>query len=402
MWRWLLAATVCIGTAATQDVLLSDRERIEVALRDGSIVVARGFQGDARGGYVLETATGRRQVAPEDLVALYGVAATPAELLQARLAGGDTLYGALAGGDDAGQRIELITPVFGRLALAIDRLDALLQPAVEATELSLPAGVDEALFVPTAGGYDVVAGTLHRCGAQGILFQPAAADTATWFGPSAFAGLRLSGAVPRATPRACTLLTRTADRVGVELRSAGATGFAVELEDGTRHDVRHGDVACLTFHEGLVHLSDLTPREVFESGYDGDVVLPWQRDRSAVGGVLSAAGRSHAKGLGVHSRSRLSFEVPAGATHFWTRIAIDDSAAELPLRAHAVARLSLGGSEVFVAEDLRPGETPRDSGRIAVKPGDTLVLDVDFGQGRDLGDRVDWLTPVFFVEPRRS
>ncbi|MCK5943338.1 MAG: hypothetical protein KAI24_15260, partial [Planctomycetes bacterium] len=86
-----------------------------------------------------------------------------------------------------------------------------------------------------------------------------------------------------------------------------------------------------------------------------------------------------------------------GATHLRTAVAFDDSVAELPLRAHAVARLLRNDRVVFEVEDLAPGQPPRDAGLQVVEPGDTITLEVDFGEGRDLGDRVDWLLPLFLL-----
>jgi hypothetical protein len=37
---------------------------------------------------------------------------------------------------------------------------------------------------------------------------------------------------------------------------------------------------------------------------------------------------------------------------------------------------------------------------LKVRSGQQLALEVDFGAGRDLGDRVDWLSPVFLPAGR--
>ncbi len=108
-------------------------------------------------------------------------------------------------------------------------------------------------------------------------------------------------------------------------------------------------------------------------------------------------GRAFGRGLGVHSKSRLSFRVPKGATHLWARVALDDTASELPVRAHAQARVLRAGKLVFEVDQLRPGEPPRDTGLLPVEAGETVTFEVDFGQGRDLGDRVNWLLPIFLL-----
>jgi hypothetical protein len=107
------------------------------------------------------------------------------------------------------------------------------------------------------------------------------------------------------------------------------------------------------------------------------------------------ADRAHGKGLGVHSRSRLSFTVPPGNARFWTRVGLDDSAAELRVEANADVRVLVNGKCVFEQVGLTAGRPPQDTGLLSVRPGDTVTLEADFGRGRELGDRVDWLSPVF-------
>ena len=46
---------------------------------------------------------------------------------------------------------------------------------------------------------------------------------------------------------------------------------------------------------------------------------------------------------------------------------------------------------------LTSGQQPQDTGLHAVEPGDSITLEVDFGNGRDLGDRIDWLLPMFLL-----
>ena len=146
-----------------------------------------------------------------------------------------------------------------------------------------------------------------------------------------------------------------------------------------------------------MHLSTLTPTRVVETGFDSEITWSWRRDRCVVGGELLAQGRAYGLGLGVLSRTRLSYKVPERATHFSTRVAFDDTVTELPIRAHAEVRVLHGNKLLFEAKDLAPGQAPRDVGMHAVQAGDTITLEVDFGRGRDIGDRVNWLLPMFLM-----
>ncbi|MBM4061645.1 MAG: hypothetical protein FJ265_11205 [Planctomycetes bacterium] len=368
----------------------------ELALASGEVLVATSIEGDPARGLDVESAQGRRRLQPGELLALQGAPALLVELPSAWLAGGDVVRGALAGGDAAGEHLELLSPCLGRVALATDRLQALVGPGAEAAAaLPLPPGVGEAIVQRAAFGYDLLAGAVHQFGERGVSFQPDGDGGPRWFRLQDLVGLRIADPAPRAAPAGAFLRTRTGDHLGVRVRAFTKSGLLAELESGAPLDVRRADVASLVFASVGTFLSDLEPAEVAESGFDGDAVLPWRRDLNVLGAPLVAAGRTCGKGLGVHSRSRLAFVVPAGVRHFWTRVAIDDSAAGLPLRAHADARVYVNDARRFEAQGLLAGRPVRDSGLLPVAPGDRVVLEVDFGEGRDLGDRVDWLLPVF-------
>lgn len=370
---------------------------LELDLRGGKQLVATSLSGTPEQGFTAMVAGKSRRLTPGELVAIRAANALAPELLRVELAGGDLIHGAIAGGDANGNKLELLSPVLGKIRVPIDRLAAVVQPGVHASDQILPEGVDEALFVSTGRGFDLVAGTLHRFGSQGVSFQAEGMESPRWHSPRRISALRLRGGVDREQPAQAILLTRAADRVGMKLSSCGKQGLQVILDTGQEVSVRWNDVACVCFSKDVVHLSSLTPTRVVETGFDSEITHSWLPDRCVVGGELLAQGRAYGLGLGVLSRSRLSFRVPEGATHFLTRVGIDDTAAELPVRAHAVARVLHGNKMLFEVKDLTPGQAPHDAGMHAVKGGDTITLEVDFGRGRDIGDRVNWLLPMFLM-----
>lgn len=393
-----LAATVVLsltGGAAAQVAPL------EVMLRDGTVLAARALTGDPSTGFVAELGAQRRRIDANDLVAVHGGPASVPPMPAAQLAGGDVVRGVVVDGDEAGNRFDLLSPVLGRVPIAVDRLEALVNAgAAPHPALRLPDGVGEALFVRAATGYDVVAGTLHQFGEAGVRFQPDGAP-ARWYRSEEYAALRLAEATPRAVRPPVALLTRTGDRVGVTLQRCTAEGASCTLEGGTAVTVKWGDVASLSFVSAAVFASDLTPSEVEESGYAGEVVHPWRRDHNALGAPLVTAGRTHGKGFGVHAQSRLCFQVPAGCERFWTRVGFDDSVAALRLEPQVDVRVLVNGKVVFEQKAMAANQQPHDTRLLPVRPGDTVALEVDFGRGRDLGDRVNWLSPVFLPAPPR-
>jgi hypothetical protein len=388
-WLPFLAASWALAAAGP-----AQQEPFEVALRDGRVWTASAITGDPGAGFDVVTAGERRHVDAEQVLLVHRASAQVAALPSVHLPDGDVVYGNLVGGDAAGNQVEVLSPVLGRLPLHIDRVSAIAAAGVRGPQrLRLPEGVGEAIFLRATIGYDVLAGSLHRCGERGLLFAPDGKDPA-WFATDAFVALRIGDPTPRRAPAGAWLTTRTGDRLGVSVRRLSATGLQCELDSGAMVELRAADLACLSFADVGTFLSDLPPVEVVESGFEAEVLHPWRRDQSALGDPLVVAGRTHGKGLGVHSRSRLVFEAPADAAHFWTRVGLDDSSPALGVTAKADVRVLIDGAVKFERRALGAGAA-QDTGLLPVRPGQRVALEVDFGPGRDIGDRVDWLSPVF-------
>lgn len=395
---------LAFGTSALAALAVALRAQgpaVELLLRDGSTAVVRDLQGAPDQGLEAQAKGQRIRFAAGDVVVLTGVAARAVDLPSAWLSNDEVVRGALAGGDSGGDRLQVVSPVLGRIDLPVERLAAFARSSeTHPLALRLPDGVGEALFRRAAVGFDLVAGTLHQFGEQGVKFQPDGAAAPRWFGLSEFVALRIADPALRATSAPVDLVTRAADRLGVVVRRFD--GDVVKCErDGVEFDVRLTDVACLSFAGPAIFASDLRPSNVVERGYDGDVVHPWQRDASCIGTPMVAAGRTHGKGLGVQAESRLSFVVPEGALHFRTLVALDDSSAELGVAADADVRVFVGDAVKFEHKGLASGVV-RDTGLVKVRAGDVVTLEAGFGKGRDIGDRVDWLSPMFlFAGGRR-
>lgn len=396
-----MAAAVLATACAT--ALAQAPGGFEVVLSSGTVLVVDSVRSNASGGIECTPKGGARRVVPAgELLAIHAAPVVLPSVSAAHLVGGEVVRGALVGGDRGGDRLDVLSPVLGTVPIPVDRLALWAGPEVPPLMLlALPEGVDEALFVRAKVGFDVIAGTVHQFGSAGVRFQPEDGEP-RWFGGNDFLALRLRPEPAPVTNPIAWLTTRTGDRLRVDRWQCDGETFVVAVQGGTELRLRSVDLASLTcLGGGAVYASDLEPSEVREAGVDGDVVHGWQRDLNVLGAPLQVAGRSHGKGLGVHSRSRLSFRVPMGAARFWTRVGLDDSVRALPLLPDVSVRIEVEGKVVFARDGLGAGQVV-DPGPLPVVAGSTVVLDVDVGRGRDLGDRVDWLSPVFLpAEARR-
>jgi hypothetical protein len=157
---------------------------------------------------------------------------------------------------------------------------------------------------------------------------------------------------------------------------------------GAAIDVPLGAVAALNLRQGrAVYLSDLEPRAYEHTPFLG-LSWPWVKDGSVAGRDLRLGGSSYDKGLGMHSRARLTYDLGGRYDWFDTLVGLDDRA----------GRRGRAGVEVVVdgkSQDLGwEGElTARDGPRavrIDVRQARELTLIVGFGRLGDVAAHVDW------------
>jgi hypothetical protein len=385
-------------------------------LRDGTEVTGTLHAvrpGAAAPELVLVTPAGERAVALADLVGgraeprpalgtdVGGVARSPVEL---RLAGGEVHCGAVLGGDPSGEWLELRSGSLGDVRVPLDRIALVLftgrlqQNDPRQFAAPRPGSTDETLFQRTRGGIDAIDGIVNRFTPEGVLFHWGGSDQPDVFRYEKLVAIAFRNAVAPKEQMAMRWLLRDGSLVDaapaalqdgrLRLTGAGGTGLAVDPSDVSAFAVRGA---------GHRFVSELTPKQVLETPYLGgpeDFLFPHQRDRSVSGGYLTVAGRSFVRGIGCHSKTVLTYDVPPGFTVLRTRVGIDDEARRLAVPGNVVFRVLVDGRQVAVAEGVRGGEAPRRLPDIPLAGAAEFTLEVDFGADFHLGDRADWLAPV--------
>jgi hypothetical protein len=116
---------------------------------------------------------------------------------------------------------------------------------------------------------------------------------------------------------------------------------------------------------------------------------PAQFNRNVVGQPLRVARQTYARGIGVHTRSTLVYELDGTFDTLALRVGMDDSAAPL---GEARASIVLDGKTLWQSGDqpLKPGTI---SGELAlpIKGGKRLELHADPTDRLDVQGRVDWI-----------
>lgn len=167
--------------------------------------------------------------------------------------------------------------------------------------------------------------------------------------------------------------------------------LTVDALFGARLAVPLSAVVSLRFLGGRAeYLSDLEAAEYRFTPFLG-TRWPLRRDRNVLGGPLRIAGREYAKGIGLHSRSRVTYDLQGGYRQFRATIGVDDSAGK---RGSVVFAVEVDGERRFTSDPLTGKSEALSIPPIDVSGKDRLTLIVDFGQFGDIRDHADWCDAV--------
>lgn len=169
------------------------------------------------------------------------------------------------------------------------------------------------------------------------------------------------------------------------LRVATSLGFDADLPLASDDPAAPGLAAIQVHSDRVVYLSDLEPAG---QRTDGLLHRPWPArfDRSVAGGPISLGGRVFEKGLGVHSRTELTYKLGGAYEAFAATIGIDDAVRP---RGSVLFRVLGDATVLYEGTQVTGSDRPRDI-LIDVTGVDLLTLVVDYGDDLDLSDHADW------------
>jgi hypothetical protein len=159
-----------------------------------------------------------------------------------------------------------------------------------------------------------------------------------------------------------------------------------------------GEVRGVRFRGGqMTYLSDLEPSRAEETPYFGRRT-PWRKDVNLAGGPLKMDGRTYERGLAVHSRSALTYDLGGRYATFEALVGFDELAGKA---GRVDCRVFADDKEVYANPDLR-ADAPPVRLRLPVAGAERLRLVVDFGPDQDTGDRVIWADARVYRKPPPS
>jgi hypothetical protein len=160
------------------------------------------------------------------------------------------------------------------------------------------------------------------------------------------------------------------------LRPEWGGSIDVPVASLSRLEVRNGK---------LVYLSDLKPAEERQVPYL-DTPFPLQLDRSAAGRPIRIAGRTYARGLGMHSRASVTYQLDGTYRAFAATAGIDDAVGDA---GSVIVRVYGDDKLLFESPILHGGDEPAQI-RVDLTKVLLLRLEVDYADNADAGDQADW------------
>ena len=123
-------------------------------------------------------------------------------------------------------------------------------------------------------------------------------------------------------------------------------------------------------------------------------IVAWVADKSWNNRPLRLDDKIYNRGLAVHSRCVLTYDLNGEYQTFRAILGFDEEAGD---RGRVVCRVLVDNQEQFAKPDFRAGEKSVPV-EVAVKGAKQLRLEVDFGEDEDVGDRVIWANARLYRE----
>lgn len=171
-------------------------------------------------------------------------------------------------------------------------------------------------------------------------------------------------------------------------RVTGGTAdqILLELADGTRIELPVADLAEIRFRsDRVLFLSDLEPA-VYEFEPFGTTRWPYRTNRSVANRPMQIGKQTFDRGIGMHSRSRLEYDLPPGFTQLAAIIGVDAAVAP---RGNVIFRIEADDKEIFNSGPVTGRDAPRTI-LVPIKDATRLALAIEFGEELDIADQANW------------
>ncbi len=379
-------SVVWVSTGAAQERIVTVRTVTEDALTGELIRLSTSD------GVLLRTVSGERRIPLADVVrvATATMVSTPDRRdLTLTLINGDRLHGRLVETVDETVAVDGID--FGRIRIALESIAGIdteraTQPAFRASVDWLDRSRNEAEDHILLSNGDVVSGLIVTMDADGIAVEGTLGETivphrrivAVRFAPMRAPVLHSPhGVITLRTSGRLTAGDLSWAGKVIEARLQGGQSIVLEAERIVRLDVIGGRWQWLSQHQPISF--EHTPMLSLDWAY--------ANDHNVLGGPISVAGKTFEHGIGVHSRSSLTYDLKGLYDAFVTSFGVDDDSGPF---ADVDVAVFVDGQRRFEKAHVRRGVL-HGPVRLDVKRAKRVSLLVDFGENGDVQDRFNWV-----------
>ena len=191
------------------------------------------------------------------------------------------------------------------------------------------------------------------------------------------------------------LALRTGQQLAGRLTALDAQTLGFELLGGGQVTAPRDAVAFLRYEQGrVVDLTRIEPTAAEDIPYF-DTALPYQVNQAIGGGEIRLFnGPGFDRGLSVHARSRLHYRLDGQYSNFRATLGLLEPGGRM---GNITARV-LGDGKVLWEQAGITAATDPITLDVDLAGVDRLVLEVDFGEGQNVGDRAAWCNPQLIRE----
>jgi len=197
-----------------------------------------------------------------------------------------------------------------------------------------------------------------------------------------------AASVPAGSAQAIVQLSNAMRLCGLPKSLAGSTAV-LDLPWNQSFELGRASVKSLAVLNGrAVPLTDLEPSQVEYTPFL-DRVLPYRKNESLTGGPLAIGAARFERGLCAHSGTKLAYELGGAFEKLRLQVGLQK---EDGARGQAVLRIK--GDDSILAEKPLAGSAAAEAVDVSVAGKKTLVIEIDYGDGLDVGDHVVLGQPV--------
>lgn len=315
-----------------------------------------------------------------------GAVATPAEPFLLYLVGGDRLYGR-----PIGYKLEQViwkNPLVGELTIPLKQVRGLVRQGRTIENLDARPLEDT---IQLANG-DSIKGILTNITDTKITINSNASDVDLPIDGISTIHFAPAGQSKLLTGRAFRVQFNDGSVITAASLQGDGTMMTLALDGGPRPVDLARIIGIEQLNGPVAWLSSLAPLSVTQTPYFGDLAWPTKMDQTVLGRPIRFGSKTYARGIGVHSRSRIEYALDGSYKAFRTQYAIAiDGRNQF---ADATIRIQVDGKTIHEYEHLRAGTL---SPVVVVDlPADAkvLALEVDYGAANDAQDHVNWIEPA--------